>query len=184
MVLTFEESAIFSWYPDRDANKGFDLLLKEAGGARNVIQAPAGASEAAFHVNAGKNYFFRMRSRCYQPPPVGDAIGPVVGIDFSTPPEARIGEVTGSFTVPILYPNPADQFLTVDVTAEDVAEYLNGHRGQMIVNLLDLQGQLLDSRSYVGQAIRFETSQLPAGMYLLQFPEGSGVANVRFKVAH
>ncbi|MFM9052389.1 MAG: T9SS type A sorting domain-containing protein [Bacteroidota bacterium] len=76
-----------------------------------------------------------------------------------------------------LYPNPANDLLTVDVSQ------VKGFR-QLVLRLTDMNGRLLEERRDVSGKVMLDVSLLHAGIYCLQVesPESNGVISRRFLI--
>ncbi|MFM9027525.1 MAG: T9SS type A sorting domain-containing protein [Bacteroidota bacterium] len=76
-----------------------------------------------------------------------------------------------------LYPNPANDLLTVDVSQ------VKGFR-QLVLRLTDMNGRLLEERRDVSGKVMLDVSLLHAGIYclLVESPESNGVISRRFLI--
>lgn len=79
-----------------------------------------------------------------------------------------------------LFPNPVDRELTVNLTLEQIND-------EVIIDLLDINGRLVERRQLDNiqrEQIRFQTSNLSNGTYLLRTRTAEGVRTERFVVQH
>jgi len=67
-----------------------------------------------------------------------------------------------------LYPNPADQFVYVDLKEENALEQFEG----LQIRLYDLQGQLIAEKEMTDKVTRFPLVDLSDALYVLQICQG------------
>ena len=79
---------------------------------------------------------------------------------------------TSAISVPSVYPNPADDRLTIDVAAWRVQD--------ASVTVSDMAGRVLISDSWSGSVYTISTARLPQGVYVAQITSGSHIYTTRF----
>ncbi|MEZ4984458.1 MAG: T9SS type A sorting domain-containing protein [Saprospiraceae bacterium] len=110
----------------------------------------------------------------------GQDIVPVVRLSIGADPNTvSTSEPQLPETAVAAFPNPADAFVNVDFNLETPTN------GTLL--LFDTKGQIVYSRTLdnVSQdRIRVETTELPAGTYLLRVSTEQGVRNMKISVQH
>jgi len=144
-------------------------------GTRNVIGFEVGSTNLPFSVlGAGTTWQWQVRCACSTSPVA--ATGFSVFNTFSVP-VLRTGDLSENLTV---YPNPADQQLTL--------QYYASASREVRLQMTDLLGRvLLVSTAAVQEGsnnLELNTGNLPSGHYLVQLLDAEGIGSYPVHIEH
>jgi hypothetical protein len=90
-----------------------------------------------------------------------------------TPPETTVGiEETGNETKAMLYPNPSDN--VVHLQLEKVPQH------ELLVSISDVTGRVWHRQSITEQNTGLPAAQLTPGMYIIQWRDENGIQTRKF----
>lgn len=119
------------------------------------------------YLDAGTTYYVHVRTHC-------NSIYSNSGwstTSFNTW-ATGINNVTGDNDVLNVYPNPATEVLTVELGVVP--------SGNASVSVMDLTGKVLSRQVVSGSKVSVSVSELPSGVYLLQYADDAQVEQIKF----
>ncbi len=165
-VATGTTEINLSWNDNSNNETGF--IVERKTGSENYLLIDTMAANATTLIDIGLNastiYFYRVYSFNKD----GNSGYSNVGLDTTFSIQAKI-QSSSEHDV-LIYPNPAHDFVTVDIRANSYNRFI----------IYDLSGKIIDEKEITGNYYRFDVSLYPRGCYTISLLGKENIKTVKF----